>query len=295
MAEHSKHESSEAPADAKPSRRTAMAEMLAAAGAAAVAGRVMAEETAEQPASPSDAPPPMVDGNILEVMRADLQRALKKPIEQRRWVMVIDLRKCIGCEACTASCISENALPPGVVYRPVIKEEIGEYPNVRKRFTPRPCMHCDNPPCTPVCPVGATYKRPDGIVAMDYEVCIGCRYCLSACPYNARTADFGDFYGDGTPAIADYETRPFMEYGKIYQRNPGEHASPIGNAHKCHFCLHRIENGMLPACTTTCVGGATYFGDYNDPKSLVHRLIGSPHATRLKEEAGTEPMTFYLV
>lgn len=235
------------------------------------------------------------DGNPLERMRAELVRALDKPVEQRHWVMVIDLQKCIGCRACTVSCVAENNLPPGVVYRPVVEEELGEFPHVRKRFTPRPCMQCADPPCTDVCPVGATYARPDGIVAVDYETCIGCRYCLAACPYNARTADFGDFYGQDTPEVMAYETRPRFEYGKEWKREPGHHDSPVGNAHKCHFCLHRIENAMLPACVTTCLGGATYFGDYNDPRSLVHELVGSTRATRLKEELGTDPMTYYLV
>jgi Fe-S-cluster-containing dehydrogenase component len=209
--------------------------------------------------------------------------------------MVIDLQKCTGCKSCTVSCVAENNLPPGVVYRPVIEEEIGEFPDVRKRFTPRPCMHCEHPPCTPVCPVSATYKRPDGIVAIDYDVCIGCRYCIAACPYNARTADFGDYYNQDTPEIMDYETRPNFEYGKEWRREPGRGASPVGNARKCHFCLHRIENGLLPACVTTCLGAATYFGDYNDDKSLVHSLVGSTRVMRLKEELGTEPKVYYLV
>jgi Fe-S-cluster-containing dehydrogenase component len=236
-------------------------------------------------------------------MIADLKRALKKPVEQRKWVMVIDLQKCIGCKACTVSCNAENKLPPGVVYRPVLEEQIGTYPNVAVRFTPRPCMQCDNPPCTPVCPVNATYKRPDGIVAIDYEKCIGCRYCLAACPYNARTSDFGDFYGKGlaegsSAMVGDdalaYETADSFEYGKKWKRDPDKRSSPIGVARKCQFCLHRIENGILPACVTTCLGGATYFGDYNDEKSLVHELVGSDRMMRLKEELGTEPKVFYL-
>ena len=244
------------------------------------------------------------DGNILERMLDDLDRALARPIEDRRWVMVIDQQKCIGCKACTVSCVAENNLPPGVVYRPVIEEEIGEYPDVRARFTPRPCMQCENPPCVPVCPVSATYTRPDGIVAVDYDACIGCRYCVAACPYNARTADFGEFYGEGlaeenaafagTAAMA-YETRPNFEYGQEWRREPGREASPMGNARKCQFCAHRLDNGLLPACVTTCLGGATYFGDYADRESLVHELLGSTRVTRLREELGTEPRVFYLV
>ena len=107
--------------------------------------------------------------NLLVRMQEDIRRALEKPEGERRWGMVIDTRKCVGCHACTVSCVAENKLPPGVVYRPVLDQEIGEYPNVTRRFMPRPCMQCEEPPCVHVCPVNATYTRPDGIVAIDYE------------------------------------------------------------------------------------------------------------------------------
>ena len=226
-------------------------------------------------------------------MQDDLRRAMAKPIDQRKWAMVIDLARCIGCSACTVACKAENNLPPGVVYRPVMEEELGEYPNVRRRFTPRPCMQCDDPPCVPVCPVSATYKRPDGIVEIDYKRCIGCRYCVAACPYNARTFDFGEFYTADTPEKQAYEVSPSPEYGRSWKRTGQK--SPIGNVRKCQFCIHRLEAGMLPACTTTCVGLATFFGDKNDPESLVSELIGSPRVTRLKEELGTDPKVYYLL
>lgn len=233
------------------------------------------------------------DENILVRMQKDLQRALEKPVEQRRWAMAIDLRKCIGCSACTVACKAENKLPPGVVYRPVVEQEVGSYPNVSRRFTPRPCMQCDNPPCVPVCPVGATYKRPDGIVAIDYDVCIGCRYCIAACPYGARTFDFGENYTGVTTPAQPYEREASFEYGRAWSRQNGQ--SPVGNVRKCQFCLHRLEEGMLPACVTTCVGGATYFGDANDPESLVSYLISRPNTMRLKEELGTQPKVHYLI
>lgn len=240
-------------------------------------------------------PKPYIDnGNLAERMRKELIESLKKPVEQRKWVMVLDLRKCTGCKACSVACCSENNLSPGVLYRPVMEEEIGKYPNVRKRFIPRPCLHCDNPPCVPVCPVTATYKRKDGIVVVDYDVCIGCRNCLVACPYNARTSDFGEFFGDETPEIMPYEVRPTYEYSEIWKREPGKHNSPIGNARKCHFCLHRIREGMLPACVTTCLGGATYFGDLNNPRSLVSELIATERTLRLKEHLNTKPSVYYL-
>lgn len=230
---------------------------------------------------------------VLLRMQRELQRALQKPFEQRHWAMVIDLRKCVGCSACTIACKAENRLPPGVVYRPVIEEEIGEYPNVTRRFLPRPCMQCENPPCVPVCPVGATYQRIDGIVEINYEQCIGCRYCMTACPYNARVFDSGDYYTTDTPQLEPYETLPTYEYGKVYDRPNG--GSPVGNVRKCHFCLHRLDSGMLPECVTTCIGVATYFGDLNDPESLVSELVASPNVHRLKEELGTKPRVYYLL
>lgn len=226
-------------------------------------------------------------------MQDELKVAMEKPIEQRKWIMVIDLQKCIGCSACTIACKAENHLPPGVVYRPVIEEEVGEYPNVTRQWLPRPCMQCDDPPCVPVCPVNATWKRADGIVVIDYTACIGCRYCLTACPYGARYADFGEDYSDGTPGKQPYEETASPEYGKEWHRE-GD-GSPIGNARKCQFCIHRLDAGMLPACVTTCIGGATYFGDKNDPETLVSELIfGRRGSMRLKEELGTEPKVYYL-
>lgn len=237
--------------------------------------------------------PPQTVENILRRMQQDLQRALQKPVEQRGWGMVLDLRKCIGCSACTVACKAENKLPPGVVYRPVLEEEIGKYPHVSRKFTPRPCMQCDNPPCVPVCPVGATYKRPDGVVEINYNTCIGCRYCIAACPYGARTFDWGLTYTEGTAKQQAYELEPSSEYGQSWPRKKG--VSPVNNARKCQFCLHRLAEGMLPACTTTCVGGATYFGDLKDSESLVSELVARPNVLRLKEELGTKPRTYYLV
>lgn len=230
-------------------------------------------------------------------MQEDLRRALQKPLPERHWGMVIDLKKCVGCNACTVACKVENNTPPGVTYNIVIEEEIGRYPNVTRRFLPRPCLQCQQPPCTRVCPVNATYKRPDGVVVVDYEVCIGCRYCLVACPYGARSSDFGHFYTAGQmPTVAEYDLSPSYDYGREWRRNPeGPHNSPQGNARKCHFCLHRLDNGMLPACITTCIGAARYFGDLNDPQSLIAQQAASPHVMRLKEELGTEPSVYYLL
>jgi Fe-S-cluster-containing dehydrogenase component len=249
--------------------------------------------------------PASPDEDVLLRMQRDLKKAMAKPVEERSWVMVIDTRKCVGCHACTIACVAENNLPPGVVYRPVIEEEFGEYPNVQRRFTPRPCMQCDEPPCVPVCPVNATWKRVDGIVAIDYDKCIGCRYCLTACPYGARTSDFGESYTAGVAEGADdteevvfgaqapWMEQPTYEYGKSWVR--ADHQSPEGNARKCHFCLHRLEVGQLPKCATSCIGRATYFGDANDPDSLVTELITQNNVQTLLPHMGTKPRVFYIV
>jgi Fe-S-cluster-containing dehydrogenase component len=239
-------------------------------------------------------------------MQRELVRAMAKPAEQRHWMMVIDIRKCVGCQSCTIGCVAENKLPPGVVYRPVTTQEFGRYPNLRIEFLPRPCMHCDHPPCVPVCPVRATWKRPDGIVVIDYDKCIGCRSCLNACPYGSRTSDFGRYYSDGAAAGAPtgesrpldgspspYEHQPSSEYLKSWKREG--HGSPVGNARKCHFCLHRLEVGQLPMCVTTCIGRATYFGDSNDPKTLVVELTSKHNVQVLLEHWGTKPQCFYIV
>lgn len=224
------------------------------------------------------------------VMQRDLARSLAKERGTQSWGMVIDLRKCVGCKACTIACVVENKLPPGVVYRPVIEEEVGSYPNVARKFLPRPCMHCDEPPCVAVCPVGATNKRSDGVVDINYDHCIGCRYCVTACPYNARTFDFGEDYNSNKQP---YEFLASKEYGIPRTRKEG--VSPVGNVRKCHFCVHRLANGQLPACVTTCIGRATYFGDLSDPEAIVARLAGSPNVMHLKEELGTKPRVHYLV
>jgi Fe-S-cluster-containing dehydrogenase component len=240
-------------------------------------------------------------------MQRELVKAMAKPVEKRHWIMVIDIRKCVGCYACTIGCVAENKLPPGVVYRPVTTQEFGEYPNVQIRFLPRPCMQCDNPSCVQVCPVKATWKRPDGVVAIDYDKCIGCRYCLNACPYGARTSDFGRYYSAdeaiGSPsgkdrplggtAVSQWEHEPNNEYAKHWDRK--DHHSPVGNARKCHFCLHRLEVGQLPMCVTTCIGRATYFGDSNDPSSLVMELTTKNNFQTLLPHLGNKPQCYYIV
>lgn len=244
--------------------------------------------------------------DVLIRMQRELVTAMSKPIGQRRWGMVIDTRKCVGCHACTVGCIMENKLPPGVVYRPTIELEVGSYPNVSRKFLPRPCMQCDNPPCVPVCPVKATWKRDDGVVVIDYNVCIGCRYCITACPYQARTFDFGENWSDNAASGGDgglaletcrkYQQEPSFEYGAIWNRREGViPESPVGNARKCTFCVHRLEHLQLPMCVTTCIGRCTFFGDLNEPGNLVSQQAIRNDAVTLKADLGTAPKVVYLI
>ena len=195
--------------------------------------------------------------------------------------MVIDLRKCIGCQACSVACKAENLTPPGVFWNRVLKIEDGKYPNVTRLFLPLPCMHCEDPPCVAVCPTGASYKRSDGIVMINYDKCIGCKYCISACPYGART------YVD---AIKPY----FANAGpsQIEQYREGEHKA--GVVEKCTFCVQRVENGLEPACVQTCPPRARYFGDLDDPQSEVSRMVKAGGAVQLLRESGTNPSVYYV-
>ncbi len=231
--------------------------------------------------------------DILLTMQGDLKRALGKPHGDRRWAMLIDTRKCVNCRACTVGCIAENVLPPGVVYRPVFEEERGRFPKVVRTFIPRPCMHCDRPPCVGVCPKRgkATHKSAEGVsaglVLIDYAECIRCDKCIKVCPYRARSRDEGKYFSEKAPFVPEYEKRPSEEYGKAWPREP--QAIPAGTVRKCHFCLHRVKRGMMPMCTTTCVGRATYFGDLNDPEGLIARVRKANTVVTIKSVSDPDP------
>jgi molybdopterin-containing oxidoreductase family iron-sulfur binding subunit len=220
--------------------------------------------------------------------------------QKYRYGMVIDTRRCVGCKACMAACKIENKTPPGVYYTMVV-EDTRDNEFDRPLFMTKPCFHCEHPPCTKVCPVSATFKREqDGIVVIDYDRCIGCRYCITACPYGARYFDFGENY-EFTAKDGAWESVPSPEYGQYRMRVKGD--SPIGNVRKCTFCLHlqdkdgkySKDEGRWPACAKTCTGRAIHFGDFKDSESDVSRLLRERQAVRLKEELGTEPNVYYLL
>ncbi len=214
-----------------------------------------------------------------------------------RWAMVMDLRRCIGCRACTVACKSENNVSLGR-FRAVIQEKTtGTFPNTKKAFLPLMCNHCEGnkedgvPPCVKDCPEfpgdrakfktadgktiryrsGATYKRPDGMILIDKDKCIGCGKCIDACPYGVRSFDpFVKAGGDSTKQAAD----------------------------KCDMCAHRVDNGVEPSCVNTCQGRARIYGDLNDPNSEVSKLVKEHNLAKadnvLLPEEGTNPHVFYI-
>lgn len=178
----------------------------------------------------------------------------------KRWGMLVDQRRCIGCHSCSIACKSENNVPLGYWRSWVKGIQKGNFPDAGNFYLRRLCNQCDTPPCVQVCPVQATVKRPeDGVVVMYYGKCIGCGMCIAACPYDAR------FF------------------------NPIRHT-----ADKCDFCAARIDEGLQPACVEACVSRALIFGDLDDPSSEIFRQVSSVATTVIKPELGTKPKVFYI-
>lgn len=206
------------------------------------------------------------------------------------WVMVIDLAACTGCNYCTYACKATNDTPDGITWNVVMDDETSFSEQV---YLPRPCMHCENAPCVDVCPVGATYHRPDGLVAMDYDKCIGCRYCQVACPYGARYFNW-EVDNAPNPMVSRWGDT------EVERR-------PRGVVEKCTFCAHRIDDGLArnltpgvdreatPACVNICPAEARYFGDLNDPDSHVYDLLETREAVQLRADLGTNPRVYYLL
>ena len=206
------------------------------------------------------------------------------------WAMVIDLGACIGCERCAYACQATNDTASDHLWNIVLRaEETFEQPV----YLPRPCMHCEHAPCVEVCPVGATYHRPDGLVAMDYQLCIGCRYCMVACPYGVRVFNWEENTAEN-PQVPTWGT-------------PEVRRRPRGVAEKCTFCTHRIDPGLekglrpgydreaTPACVNICPTEARLFGDLKDPNSPAARAMKGRQAVVLRSELGTHPRVSYLL
>jgi len=210
-----------------------------------------------------------------------------------RWAMVIDLTRCIGCKSCILACSQANGVSEGL-WRKLGKLGEPQAPDRQRFFATRSCMHCDNPPCKRVCPTGATYQRIDGIVDIDYEKCVGCGYCIVACPYDAR-------------AIGQYR-HDFETDTRLPKTNERElHNNREGVCIKCNFCISRIEGGLkknlipgvdpdaTPFCVMTCSCGALSFGDLEDPQSNISKMIKERQTLRLSIELETEPAVYYII
>lgn len=173
------------------------------------------------------------------------------------YVMFIDHNKCTGCNACRIACQMQWGLPPNLNFNYLKECLTGKYPRLTRVITPVQCQHCDNPPCQEVCPTKATYKREDGLVLIDEKKCIGCKYCMIACPYEARV-------------ITDH-----------------------GIPEKCRFCAGLIEDGGTPACISTCMCGVRTFGDLDDPSSPVHSKLAEQELEQLLPHLETKPRIYY--
>jgi Fe-S-cluster-containing dehydrogenase component len=213
----------------------------------------------------------------------------RKGIAGKKFVMVIDLAKCDGCKKCTEACQAMHHTDSDREWIKVYKMKDGE--SETPYFMPKPCFHCDNPPCTKVCPVGATFKRQDGIVLIDNERCIGCRSCMVACPYSTRFFNWGHTSSEQNTAVGDVVYSPEQSLPRR-----------MGTVEKCDFCPDMIRQGKMPACVSGCPMNAIYFGDQNENAVTnasgvtvkFSQLLEDNAGFRRFEELGTEPRVYYL-
>ncbi len=219
-------------------------------------------------------------------------KANEQELAKYHWGMVIDLSKCIGCQYCVYACQAVNDVTDDMRWNVYLMDrtETGDIFHMT-----RPCMHCEEPPCAEVCPTGATYRRADGLVVIDYDKCIGCRYCMVACPYEVRRFNWADH------TKQDKTNKYQPQYG-----SPEVPRRPRGVVEKCTFCRQRIDRGLAnglmpgvhraatPACVNICPVGARTFGDLNDPNSKVSQIITTTPTFRLREDLGTAPSVYYV-
>lgn len=197
----------------------------------------------------------------------------------KKYGLVIDLKICIACNACTMACKAENGTGPGVFWCKVLEQETGDYPKIKRLFVPVLCNHCEDAPCENACPTGATYRTGDGLVQIDYDKCMGCSACILACPYDARTfVEKEEFYFPDTPIPC--------ESNELRGRK--------GVVQKCTLCAKRLEQGRVPACVEICPTSCRVFGDVNDPESEVSLMLKTEDCFRLLEDQDTGPSVYYI-
>ena len=213
--------------------------------------------------------------------------------------MVIDLEKCIGCRSCAVACKQHNAQPSGTWWNRVVTPGSDNHltPPIKGRsyFMPIHCQHCANAPCVKVCPVQATYTTDAGEVLVDFERCIGCRYCMAACPYGVRQFN----WDDPVRSMKKYEYQTGYTFGfpDSYRLKGRLVYMPVrfkGVVEKCNFCVHYAAKGLDPACVRGCPGKARFVGDLDDPNSVVSRMVEDKNGFTLLAEKGTKPNVYYL-
>jgi len=220
-------------------------------------------------------------------------------------VRVIDMQRCMGCRACIAACHVENHFTPDAPWNVMIEKEVGVYPHVRMTFTTMNCMHCEDPPCKTVCDaigVKAISKNELGVVLIDYDRCIGCRYCAAVCPYGVPQ------FNEKVESLYPGQKQTAYEAIPDEQRDP-LHRKKAGVVEKCTFCWHKLEKAVnagktdrigkdpeyTPSCDLVCPVNARLFGDLDDTESNVSRYIGKKKAAQLKKEYGTRPQVYYVL
>jgi molybdopterin-containing oxidoreductase family iron-sulfur binding subunit len=216
------------------------------------------------------------------------QKRGRQGLPGKSWVMVIDLSKCRNARECMKACQNHHQLHPEQHHINVLQMQDTEH--TAPYYMPKPCQHCDNPPCTKVCPVNATFKREDGIVLIDNERCIGCRFCVAACPYSARVFNW-------------FEPRDAEKYEGVTYNIEANVPQKKGTISKCLFSADRLRDDKLPSCVSACPNGVYWFGDRNEDavtngttKETVSLsiLLSEGAAYTLMKELGTEPRVFYL-
>jgi len=212
--------------------------------------------------------------------------AIGEVSDEPRWGMAIDTERCIGCWSCAVICKSENDIPLGMWWNRILTKgddldtpTVGEFGGLEMSWVPLACQHCDDPPCMKVCPTSATFVDVEHgrLVEVNQEDCIGCRYCMAACPYGVRVFNWGE---------PEYPVEGF-DLGMVEPR-------PIGSVEKCTMCLHRLIEGQVPSCVWSCPAQARIFGDLDDPDGELVRAIEERGGTQLLEEKGTKPKVYYL-